>query len=140
MGNTMNEEIKTDKNTEVVYKLNKLTADNKIRWRFDEEDPILKDDEDNFDLSYITNYKDKLLRLSSKTEKSYRTQLLLFGPKKPRPKLVYVKRVYLEMITDNYKSIYKFDASNESLEDLLETVKIQSSGALDLIDDILSSE
>lgn len=136
MGKIMNEE-RISKTSEAVYKLNKITAENILRWERSDIIDILKTKTTDVILGvYTTNYKNKKLRIYKKRYEVLKHSLLSLtgsiGPTKE-----YETVVILELIDNDGNSLYSIDASNEALDDLYESVRYQSSGAKDLIDDLL---
>ena len=121
---------KKDKWIDAVAKIIKLTQEGKIIWKTAE--PHSTPSYETIRISFVTDYKDHVLRLYEKDVKHTGPAIGLAGG--------YVEtETVLEMVDQDGVGIWAFP-STSAIENLMSAVRFQVSRANDFINDILSEE
>lgn len=132
---------KKDDFNEAVFKLNKLTSENIIKWNIGEQnDNLKKGIDDIIESIFFTEHNNKSIRIYVRRYKTkVINQSLGVISFHPEYEIILQKTIILEITNhENGFGIFSFPASQNALEDLLSTIKYQASGAKKFISDLLA--
>ncbi len=117
-------------NRQFIFKLNKDTKENKIKWRIGTfAKPALLGSEELLDAVYYTDVLEKKIRLFRLKVKHYMDE----------DYYDWIEDFRLEIIDENGNSLYKFP-EDIAISDLYATVQFKTSNVSDFFNDFLSEE
>jgi len=132
---------------EVASKLIKLTQEGRLKWKKAIGDYSL-DNIENTDLAFVTQYKNKTLRIYRFRYKveaptaglssisNFSTAISIYGERKYP---YWASAVVLEFIDDQGNSLWKFP-DTKALDDLYSSIQYTVAGVSDFLEDILNDE
>ena len=137
-----NMEEQTDKDIQAIAKIISLTRTNKIEWSsVDSKSIPRKGSEDIIDSAYVSQYKEKIIRLYRRKYKGHsitsKIGVLAFGASVKQSEMRWYSEVILDITNRNGTSLWEFP-KEDILNDLLKTIKYKTSGAEDLIEGLLN--
>jgi len=128
-------EKRKDKWIEAIAKLTKMTQDNTLKWRSGETPEFFKNLENvKIEIVYLTEYKDRLLRIYDRRVKEFRSGVSFTGFERGH---VWTKYTVLDFVDPSGASLWIFPEI-KGLENLLNAVKFQVAGVKDFLNDLLS--
>lgn len=131
-----------DKNIEALGKLILLTQKGKIEWNPANPSSVrAMNPDDVIQYVFLCEYKNKFLRIY---QRKYKAPQNTFGVSvlsswNDRSEMAWHSEVILELTTRNGESVWQFP-KGKILNDLLESVRYKTSGAHDVINNLLEEE
>ena len=136
-------ENKEDIYLTAISKIISLTRDDKLIWKAIPPSEVpKKSDSDIIESAYITKYKNKLLRIYKRRYKgkTMAGQLnVLLNPTNLSTDWRWYYEIILDLPDEEGNSLWEFP-KEEILEDLLRTIKFKTSGADQLIKELLAND
>jgi len=135
-----------DKWVDAVYKINKLTKENTIKWAIGDKNKIPLSDDEYITALFETKYKKKKLRLLEKKYKQYKNDPFSSGSLPFLFRQHIVRKEYwedssfLEIIDDSGMSLWTFPVPTRVVSDLIESVKYQIASPSDFLDDLFEED
>ncbi len=122
--------IANDKITSLIVKLNKDTVNRTIKWFYVDDDKYkIKGTDDIVPLMYICAMKDKSIAMYERKSKHWLDDI----------DYTWNSDVYLAIMSHDGKIIWDTKNPPQALRDLFETVRRQSSGLDEILDELLNN-
>lgn len=131
-----------DKQLEAIGKIISLTRNDFLKWQHINPNEVLrKSDEDIIKSSYIVEYKDQTIRIYHRRYKASAIfnpfKVLFTNEKSTANDMRWYSEIVLDITNQNGESLWEFPRE-EILNDLLKIIKFKTSGADELINNLLN--
>lgn len=132
---------KQDKQLEAIGKIISLTRNDSIKWTATNAGSVpRKTNDDIIESVYLTEYKGKILRIYLRRFRGVKVMktlgMLMGAPTSPED-LRWYSEIILDIANESNESLWEFP-KEEVLNDLLKLIKFKTSGAEDLINNLLN--
>ncbi|NIC29368.1 hypothetical protein [Serratia plymuthica] len=120
----------TDKTTQLLVELNKLTSEKIITWQANEPpDGFDLGSEDIVPMLYHCHFKGKNLAVYLRKYKHFQDESEYY----------WSDRITFAVLNENFKILWENPLPSQALRDLYEAVTLQTAGVNELLDDLLGN-